>query len=116
MKKVILTLALLAITSPALATTGWVGGVTITRTLIRDGVFGNCMVYLNTAIANAGLNCPSKWVSFSCDGTYQSRDAASRMMDSAMMAFALDKRVSMQIDDLKKHNGYCVAIRIDVLK
>jgi hypothetical protein len=39
---------------------------------------------------------------------------AFRMLDQAQLAFALQKTVYVVIDDTKKHNGYCTAVRLDV--
>ena len=88
----------------------------VVRTLVADqDRFGGCMAKLDQVLANSGLDCPGTWVSFSCSGTFTPKDIAYRMFDSAQMAFALGKLVSVQVDDTKKHNGHCYARRIDVL-
>ena len=38
------------------------------------------------------------------------------MLDQAQLALVTTKTVSVTINDAKKHNGYCFAQRIDVLK
>jgi hypothetical protein len=38
------------------------------------------------------------------------------MFDSAQMAYALGKKVFIEVDDTKKHNGFCYASRIDVFQ
>ena len=93
---------------------------TVTRTLARaDERFGGCMVWLSESPATAGessLNCPadSNWVTFSCTGTHTSKSSAMRMLDSAQLAFAMGKRVTVWVDDARTHNGYCFVERIDV--
>jgi hypothetical protein len=88
----------------------------VQRTLIADqGRWGGCMIYLDETLADHGLDCPSHWVSFSCTGKFTTKDVAYRMFDSAQMAYALRKRVVVQVDDTKKHNGYCYGSRVDVL-
>lgn len=114
MKKTILAMMLLTISSLSYASTATINGVTITKTVLQNGSFGNCMVRIDKPLTN--LNCPKGWVSFSCDGTYQPREIANSMFDSAQMALALNKKVNIRIDDLKKHNGFCFVYRIDVLK
>lgn len=96
---------------------------TVTRTDVFSDIYGGCMAGLavatNTAVVAAGqptLNCPGNYVSFSCTGTYSSKDIAFYMFDQAQLALALNKQVYLAIDDTKKHNGYCFATRIDVLK
>ena len=114
MKRLAAAMLLVGCVTPALADIAWVRAATVQRTLIQENVFGNCMILVNKPIADAGLSCPSRWISFSCDGTFSSKANAQNMLDSAQMAFALNKKVHLKIDDSKKHNGYCVAIRFDV--
>lgn len=85
--------------------------------VVGDGSrFGGCMALLDKNPASILPNCGNSWVSFSCTGTYASKDLANRMLDQAQLALALDKFVQIQIDDSKKHNGYCYASRIDIIK
>ena len=114
MKILILSLALLALSNHAYSDTAWINNATIKNVLNRSNAYGGCMLYLDTLIADTGLDCPSKWVALSCDGTYNNRDVAARMHDVGMMAMALDKKVNLQLDDTKMHNGYCVVIRMDM--
>ena len=101
--------------SPVTADTIAVRNAEIVRTLVADaGRFGGCMARLDQDLAALGLSCPSGWVTFSCSGVFTSKDVAYRMFDSALMAFALGYRVTVLVDDAKKHNGYCYADRIDV--
>lgn len=116
MKKLTIIVLLAVFSLPTFAAKAWVRDAKIERTLIEDGVFGDCMIALDKTIASAGLDCPSKFVSLSCDGTYVAKISAQRMFDAALMAFALDKPVNVRIDDGLKHNGYCVAYRLDVFK
>ncbi|MEM9003751.1 MAG: hypothetical protein AAGE59_09535 [Cyanobacteria bacterium P01_F01_bin.86] len=94
-----------------------VGDVTakVTRVLhTDDNKFGGCMAHLDVNPATVGLDCRN-WVSFSCTGDFTSKDNAYRMYDLSQMAFAMNKRVKVFINDEQKHNGFCVAERIDVL-
>jgi len=87
------------------------------RTLTTDdGRFGGCMVQLDERIANAGLDCPGSWVTFSCSGVHTSPDEGFRMFESAQMAFALDRELMVEVPDEMKHNGHCYARRVDVLR
>lgn len=60
--------------------------------------------------------CGTKFVTFSCTGTFTDAVRAYRMLDQAQLALVTAKTVSVTINDAKKHNGYCFAQRIDVLK
>ncbi len=120
----ILLLAGLGQAGPAHAVAGTLS-TTVLRTLVSNGsTYGGCMAQLaapiNTATVAAGqpaVNCgASGWVSFSCTGTHNGKDLAFYMLDQAQLALALNKPVSVTVDDAKTHNGYCVATRIDVVK
>lgn len=78
--------------------------------------YGGCMAFLGHPIntASNSPNCPSAWVSFSCDGTYAAKDIAQMMLDQAQLANAMKKTVLVIVNDEKKHNGYCTAIRLDI--
>ncbi len=92
---------------------------TITKTQVTvPQAYGGCMVALGVAVSKAVpiVNCPGNWVSFSCNGTYISKDLAFYMLDQAQLALSLNKQVFVTVDDTKKHNGYCFASRIDVIK
>jgi hypothetical protein len=86
-KKLAKILLMLGLVQPAYSDTGWVENATVLQTLVQDNTYGNCMVYLDKLIADTGLDCPSRWIAFSCDGTFNARDVASKMLDSVMMAF-----------------------------
>ncbi len=106
---------LVGLASPAQAVTRFVNA-NVVRTLVADQErFGGCMAKLDQDMASLGLDCASGWVSFSCTGTFTTKDVAYRMFDSAQMAFALGRPVNVQVDDTKKHNGHCYARRIEVL-
>lgn len=115
-------LGMLAIAAPLSlpywAATGAITDATVTRTLAsEDDRFGGCMARLDKSAADEGLNveCPaSPWVTFSCSGVHTSKSNALRMFDSAQMAFALGRTVRVEVDDSRKHNGFCFVRRIDV--
>lgn len=105
----------MAYVSASYATTAKVTGI-VTKTVVADeGRWGGCMVRIDVKLADAGLDCPSKWVSFSCSGVFTEKDVAYRMFDQAQMAHTLEHMVEIRVDDTKKHNGYCYGNRIDVL-
>ena len=81
-----------------------------------DG-WGGCMVKLNKGIrAETGLDCDSSWVTFSCSGEYAPKDQAYKMYDTAQLAMVMGYDASLHLDDQKKHSGYCLVWRIDVIK
>jgi len=70
------------------------------------------MIQLNTTI---GEGCSSSWVSLDCEGKYTPKGMGDRMLNIAMIAQTMKKKVSIKVDPSKKFNGYCVATRIDLL-
>jgi len=114
MKIFILSLGLLVLSNSTYSDTAWIKNATIKQVLNQSEAYGGCMFFLDTAIADSGLDCPNRWVALSCDGTFNNRDVAARMYDLGLMAIALDKRLSIQVDDTKTHSGYCVVIRMDM--
>lgn len=116
--------ALLALSLGALAygTTAVVVGKFDRTFSADDGANGGCMAQLDVDLMDEhGLDCSTNWVTFSCSGNasqeaFTNRDDAYRKFDSALMAFALDKRVRVDVTDEMKQGGACFATRLDVLK
>ena len=111
----LLLLSLGAVESSYAATDDFIAP--ISRILLSaDGTWGGCMVFLRgTDVASTGLDCPRKgWVSLGCTGNFAPKDATKRMLDNASLAFALNKQVSVRVDDTKKESGFCSATRINV--
>ena len=93
------------------------GPAAVVRTLAaEDGRHGGCMAQLGESVAEAtGLDCPGRWVTFGCSGEHVSKAAARRLYDAAQLAFASGRRAVLWVDDGRRHGGYCLAPRIDVL-
>lgn len=92
---------------------------TVLRTVVTTpNTSGGCLAVLGAALSTAvpPVNCPSNRVTFSCNGTYTSKDLAFYMLDQAQLALSLNKKVYVVVDDTKKLNGTCFASRIEVLK
>ena len=87
----------------------------IDNILVSDGFSGGCAAQLEVAPSAEGLDCSERWVAFNCAAeTEAERQDGSRMFDSAVMAFALDKRTTIWVDDGTKVGDYCFGNRIDV--
>jgi hypothetical protein len=90
---------------------------TIDRILVTtNGTFGNCMAFLNQPLASLGVDCPDQWVTFSCSGDFATVSEARLMFDTAQLALAMNQEVRIYLTDNLKHNGYCFASRIDLLR
>ena len=114
-KRMAAGLAAALLAAPASALTAEVAAE-VRRTLtVADERFGGCMAALSVPPSEEGLDCQSRWVTFSCTGVHASKSSAQRMFDSAQMAFVTGRSVRVWVDDEKKHNGHCFAERVDVL-
>ena len=89
---------------------------TVTRVLASEEArFGGCMARLAEEVnAATGLDCERDWVTFSCVGEHTSKSSAMRMFDSAQLAFVSGRGVVVEVDDARKHDGFCFVQRIDV--
>jgi hypothetical protein len=74
------------------------------------------MTQLSVNPAGVLPTCAVGWVTFSCTGDFTDPVCAYRMVDQARLALASGRPVAVWIQDDKKHNGYCFANRIDVLR
>ena len=107
----ILLLLMFFISMNASATLFWATGK-IDRTL-ADTSYGGCMVHLDVIIANG---CPANgWVSLDCKNTYYPAGEGDRKFNTALAAAIAGKTVSVYINNTQKHDGYCVAKRIDII-
>ena len=103
------------------ATVHTVSNVNVIRTLTagtKSGGWGGCMVQLDVNLKETvtGIDCHGSWVTFSCTGVHTTKSQGLLMFESAQLAFTLNKRVYLQVDDERKHGGHCFARRIDVLR
>jgi hypothetical protein len=78
-------------------------------------LFGSCLVLLEDQISSVGLECTGGWLSFSCTGDFQPKDVAYKMLDMVYLSIVLDQELRFVANDTKKHNGYCVAERVDLI-
>lgn len=111
----ILALVMTVIVSNVHAGTARIVDATVTRIINTNGAtYGGCLVRLSISPSTELPNCGWGYLTFSCDGTHTNITNAMNMFESAKMAFALDKKVSVDFTDAYGHNGYCFATRIDV--
>jgi hypothetical protein len=116
MKKTLLLAPLLAmgmmLSSSAEAATLTISNATI-QLLTSDTAYGGCYATVDKAL---GTGCAGKTVSFDCDGKYNTNGAGNRHYSTALLAFSLNKPVTLYADTTKKYSGYCVVTRIAVSK
>lgn len=120
------TVALLLTSGSVIAANYSIRGALVDRVLVNAGPavsnHGGCMVYLRLPTTTPATTWPagcgtSPWVTLSCTGTFATNTVqAYRVLDQAQLALTANKRVDVYFTDSMKHNGYCFASRIDVLK
>ena len=102
---------LIVVPTVVMAGAFWKSGK-ITRILTDSKYYGKCMISIPFS---AYSGCNGNWVSLDCEGKYLDKGDGDRMLNVALIAQNMDKKVSVKIDSSKKHNGYCVATRVDIL-
>ena len=113
MKKLLMTLSLLAIANVGFAAVEKVN--TNIVQVMSDGTrFGGCMANLADSPSDTGLDCTTNWVSFSCSGDFNPKDVANRNFDMAQIALMTGARVALRVDDTLKHNGRCFVRQIQL--
>ena len=70
------------------------------------------MAMLDPPLAEAGLDCPGRWVTLSCTGEHARHEDARRMFDQMRDAFAREAPVEVRVTDDTKHDGHCRATRL----
>jgi hypothetical protein len=114
--KAVLATLLLTIGGQALAASAVVTA-NVNRVLISaDARWGGCMAALSVNPQTVLAGCSPWWVTFSCSGDFTDPVRAYRMLDQTQLALATGKMVSVWFQDDKKHNGYCFADRIDIVR
>ena len=116
MKKLQTMIALGLFTAmPALAEIGYVNGAKIDKMIVTsDGSYGGCLLHLDKRTEDTVAGCGRSWVSLSCSGEFATKSDARFLLETAQLAYALDKTVQVRINDAKKHNGYCFADFINI--
>lgn len=84
--------------------------------MVGDERWGGCLASLSISPQTILPGCGAGWVTFSCSGDFADPVRAYRMLDQAQLALAAGKKVNVWFQDDKKHNGYCFANRLDVVR
>jgi len=113
MKKKFLGLVLIMLLSTITvsAESFWVTGKI--QKILVDHYYGGAMILLDRSIEHG---CPSAWISLDLIAKYWSKESGKNKYSAALTAFAMDKSISVFVYSHQKHNSYCVARRIDILK
>lgn len=88
----------------------------VNRTMVDRAHFGGCMAQLSVDLESVLPDCTGEWVSFSCTGDFGDEARNQWMFDQAQLALAAGKQVEVYFSSYEKHNGYCVAYRIDLIR
>lgn len=89
----------------------------VTRVLTDSENYGGCMAMVSPGpeAPALGLSCLGSWVTFSCDGTFNSKSIGNSKLSAAQLGLVTGVDIIVGVDDTKKHNGYCFATRVDNL-
>lgn len=85
----------------------------VLRLLNDNKNFGHCMIFTTAVVS---IDCPAGWFSLDCKGSFHEKETTRRLWDAAQLAFVTDSLIYLVANDQKKHNGYCVLDRLDVVK
>lgn len=107
-------LLLMALATSATAAVGNFNA-NVLRVISDNKWYGGCMASLSVAPSSIGLDCAGQSVTFSCTGDFATKDQAKRNFELAQMAMLLDAPIQVVVDDTKKHNGYCLVKRVDMV-
>lgn len=85
----------------------------VIRTMTDANNFGGCMVLMDLALADKGLDCRSGWVTFDCEGVSGevTKSAGKTNFEIALMAKLTQGRVEVLVTDEVKINGWCLGTR-----
>ena len=104
--------SIFALMQPAHADTAPLTGL-VKRILIVEDNFGECMVETEVNPQDVLPSCKRFYVTMSCDGTHLSQNLGRRLLEQSQIAYALNRPVTIFIDDSRRINGYCLAYRVD---
>ena len=110
-RKIVLA-TLIAVPTLAMSGSFWKSG-NIDRVLTESTAYGKCMIRIPFA---ATSSCAGNWVSLDCEGKYLDKGDGDRMLNVALIAQNMGKKISVKIDSSKKFANYCVVTRLDILK
>ena len=86
----------------------------IDRVLTSGGTGPVCMVRLTEWPADAGVQCPGRWLAFRCTAETPGGEHARRMFDSVRDALADGQRVALRVTDDERVGQFCLVTRITV--
>lgn len=85
----------------------------ITQVFVDDARFGGCMAKVSPSPKVYLDGCKDNYVTFSCDGTHNSKSAGNTKYSAAQLALVTNTKVNIDVIDGKKISGYCFVRRID---
>ena len=113
MRNTIMTMILVFFVSPSYGARATIENATVVTIMTDSILFGGCMAKLSPSPHQTLPDCKPDWVALDCSGEFMAKDAANRGYSAAQLALVTEKPVSVRINDLKMHSGYCLAERID---
>lgn len=88
--------------------------VNVEAMLVHDTEFGGCMARLSVDLRQLPGSTCGEWVSMDCKGDFLDPDTSARMFEAVQIAYLTNRQLRVEIDQTRRHNGHCVAKRIDI--
>ena len=89
----------------------------VNQIIIDDSRYGGCMARLSVNPATSLAGCGNWYVTMDCLAAFpeSTKSVAAQKLSAAQLAYVTRNNVKVNVDDTRKANGFCVAIRIDNL-
>ena len=87
----------------------------VTQVLVDDAAYGGCMVRISPSPSTELGTCGADFITLDCDGAFTTSKQSQRKLDSSNLSLVTGNRMAVYFTDTKKHNGYCLATRIDTV-
>ena len=85
------------------------------QVLVSEDNFGGCMITVEGDIQDELPSCKPWWMTLDCNGDYLESRTSEQLLEQARLAYSEKGSVRAYVDDSRRHNGYCLAYRIDLL-
>ena len=113
MRAVFIFMTLLLTAASVQAATLQPGWKKVSQILTWEDKFGQCMIAIDGYSGSS--ECNGGWATLDCQGSFLPKGVASRNLELAQIALALDSSIYTRIDESRKHNGYCLVYQMQIL-
>lgn len=112
MRAALVFMTFLLIAASGQAATLQPGWQKVSQILTWEDKFGQCMIAIDGYSGSS--QCEAGWATLDCQGSFLTKSIASRNLELAQIALALDRKIYTRIDESRKHNGYCLVYQMQL--